>query len=60
VAPGLDAETDLAVKAVMQLQEVPPDVALQAVQRAFSELSAASSERPVVQDVIQRALRYAG
>jgi len=60
VAPGLDAETDLAVRAVMQLQEVPPDVALQAVQRAFSELSAASSQRPVVQDVIQRALRYAG
>ena len=60
VAPGLDAETDLAVKAVMQLQEVPPDVALQAVQRAFSELSAASATRPVVQEVIQRALRYAG
>jgi Holliday junction DNA helicase RuvA len=60
VAPGLDAETDLAVKAVMQLQEVPPDVALQAVQRSFSELSAASSQRPIVQDVIQRALRYTG
>lgn len=60
VGPGLDDEVDLAVKAVMQLQEVPPDVALQAVQRAFSELSAASKNRPAVQDVIQRAMRYSG
>lgn len=60
VAPGLDAETDLALKAVVQLQQVPPDVALQAVQRAFSELSAMSGQRPVVQDVVQRALRYTG
>ena len=60
VAPGLDQEADLAVKAVMQLQEVAPDVALQAVQRAFSELSAASSVRPAVQDVIQRAMKYTG
>jgi Holliday junction DNA helicase RuvA len=60
IAPGLDAETDLAVKAVVQLQQVAPDVALQAVQRAYAELAAASSERPVVQDVVQRALRYAG
>ncbi|MCY3022356.1 MAG: Holliday junction ATP-dependent DNA helicase RuvA [Planctomycetota bacterium] len=60
VAPGLDADTDLAVKAVVQLQQVPPDVALQAVQRAFAELSAVSSERPVVQEVVQRALRYTG
>jgi Holliday junction resolvasome RuvABC DNA-binding subunit len=60
IAPGLDADTDLAVKAVVQLQQVPPDAALQAVQRAYSELAAASSERPVVQDVVQRALRYTG
>jgi len=60
IAPGLDAETDLAMKAVIQLQQVPPDVALQAVQRAFSELAAVSSERPIVQDVVQRALRYTG
>lgn len=59
VASGLDEEADLAVKAVMQLQEVSPDVALQAVQRAFSELAAASSARPAVQDVIRRAMKYA-
>jgi len=58
VTPGLDEEADLAVKAVMQLQEVAPDVALQAVQRAFSELSASSKTRPAVQDVIRRAMRY--
>lgn len=58
VASGLDEDADLAVKAVMQLQEVAPDVALQAVQRAFSELSAASKARPVVQDVIRRAMKY--
>lgn len=58
IAPGLDVEADLAVKAVMQLQEVPPDVALQAVQRAFSELSAKSKTRPAVQDVIQLAMKY--
>ncbi len=60
VASGMDEEADLAIKAVMQLQEVPPDIALQAVQRAFSELSAASKSRPAVQDVIQRAMRYTG
>lgn len=60
VGPGLDEEVDLAVKAVMQLQEVPPDVALQAVQRAFSELSATSKTRPAVQDIIQKAMRYTG
>jgi Holliday junction DNA helicase RuvA len=59
IAPGLDADTDLAVKAVMQLQEVTPDAALQAVQRAFSELSAKNKARPVVQDVIQLAMKYA-
>ena len=58
VAPGLDEDAELAIKAVMQLQEVTPDVALQAVQRAFSELSAASKTRPVVQDVIRRAMKY--
>ena len=60
IAPGLDEDADTAVKVVMQLQEVEPDVALQAVQRAFSELSAASQKRPVVQDVVQRALKYTG
>lgn len=60
VASGMDEEADLAVKAVMQLQEVPPDIALQAVQRAFAELSASSTSRPAVQDVIQRAMRYTG
>jgi holliday junction DNA helicase RuvA len=60
VASGLDEEADLAVKAVVQLQEVPSDVALQAVQRAFSELSAGSGKRPAVQDVVQRAMRYTG
>lgn len=60
VHAGLDEDAELAVKAVVQLQEVAPDVALQAVQRAFSELSAASPKRPAVQDVIQRALRYSG
>lgn len=58
VAPGLDDETDLAVKAVMQLQEVAPDVALQAVQRAFAELAGTGKARPVVQEVIRRAMRY--
>lgn len=58
VAPGLDDDAELAVKAVMQLQEVAPDAALQAVQRAFAELSATSSTRPVVQDVIRRAMKY--
>jgi Holliday junction DNA helicase RuvA len=60
VASGLDEEADLAVKAVMQLQEVASDAALQAVQRAFSELSASSGKRPAVQDVVQRAMRYTG
>ncbi|MEI6231803.1 MAG: Holliday junction branch migration protein RuvA [Planctomycetota bacterium] len=58
IGSGLDADADLAVKAVVQLQEVSPDVALQAVQRAFSELSAKSKTRPVVQDVIQLAMKY--
>lgn len=58
ISPGLDAEADLAVKAVMQLQQAAPDVALQAVQRAFSELSAQKGARPAVQDVIQLAMKY--
>lgn len=60
IAPGLDAEADLAVKAVVQLQEVPPDVALAAVQRAFAELSAAGKQRPAVQEIVTRAMRYTG
>lgn len=58
---GLDAEVEVAIKAVMQLQEVTQDAALQAVQRAFAELSALSpkgDKRPVIQDVIQRAMKY--
>lgn len=59
IAPGLDDDADVAVRAVVQLQEVAPDVALQAVQRAFAELSASSKNRPAVQDVIRRAMKYA-
>ena len=59
IAPGLDEDTDAAVKVVCQLQMVEADVALQAVQRAFSELSAKSSARPSVQDVVRRAMKYA-
>lgn len=58
IAPGLDEDTDAAVKVVCQLQEVSPDVALQAVQRAWSELSAESKGRPIVQDVVRRAMKY--
>jgi len=57
---GLDRDIDDAVKAVVQLQEVSGDVALQAVQRAYSELSAAKKERPAVQDLVQRAMKYTG
>ena len=60
-ASGLDAEVEVAIKAVMQLQEVPQDAALQAVQRAFAELSALfpkGDKRPAIQDVIQRAMKY--
>jgi Holliday junction DNA helicase RuvA len=59
IESGLDVETDLAVHAVAQLQEIPADAALQAVQRAFAELSASGATRPAVQDVIQLAMRYA-
>lgn len=55
---GLDEMTDLAVKAVAQLNEVPSDVALRAVQRAFDELRAANRTPGAVQDLIQRALPY--
>ncbi|HLX60739.1 MAG TPA: Holliday junction branch migration protein RuvA [Planctomycetota bacterium] len=58
IAPGLDSDADLAMKAVMQLQQVAPDVALQAVQRAFSELSATHKARPIVQEVVQLAMKY--
>jgi Holliday junction DNA helicase RuvA len=58
IAPGLDEDTDAAVKVVCQLQMVEQDVALQAVQRAFQELSAQSSTRPTVQDVVRRAMKY--
>jgi len=57
---GLDRDIDDAVKAVVQLQEVSGDEALQAVQRAYSELSAAKKERPAVQDLVQRAMKYTG
>jgi holliday junction DNA helicase RuvA len=57
---GLDRDIDDAVRAVSQLQEVPNDEALQAVQRAFSELSAAGGDRPAVQDIVQRAMKYTG
>ncbi|HYG76180.1 MAG TPA: Holliday junction branch migration protein RuvA [Planctomycetota bacterium] len=60
IEPGLDQDTELAVKAVMQLQEVPQDQALQAVQRAYAELSGKSATRPAVQDIIQRAMRFTG
>ncbi|MBI3828392.1 MAG: Holliday junction branch migration protein RuvA [Planctomycetes bacterium] len=55
---GLDEMTDLAVKAVAQLNEVPSDVALRAVQRAFDELREAKQEPQAVQDLIRRALAY--
>jgi Holliday junction DNA helicase RuvA len=58
IAPGLDQDTDAAVKVVAQLQMVAPDVALQAVQRAWSELSAEAHGRPAVQDVVRRAMKY--
>ena len=58
IAPGLDQDTDAAVKVVAQLQMVAPDVALQAVQRAWSELSSEVNGRPAVQDVVRRAMKY--
>jgi Holliday junction DNA helicase RuvA len=58
IAPGLDEDTDAAVKVVAQLQMVAPDAALQAVQRAWQELSAEVGGRPAVQDVVRRAMKY--
>ncbi|MGD0094580.1 MAG: hypothetical protein ABSE73_32115, partial [Planctomycetota bacterium] len=52
---GADAQEEVG-----RVEVLSNTVALQAVQRAFSELSAASNARPIVQDVIQRALRYTG
>lgn len=57
---GLDRDVDDAVRAVAALQEVSGDIALQAVQRAYAELSSEKGERPVVQDIVQRALKYTG
>ncbi|HEY3325100.1 MAG TPA: hypothetical protein VGP72_31895 [Planctomycetota bacterium] len=56
----LDGDMDDAVKAVVQLQQVPREVAVQAVQRAFAELNQTGSAPPMVQEVIQRALRHTG
>jgi Holliday junction DNA helicase RuvA len=54
----LDEMTELAVKAVAQLNEVPRDAALAAVQRAYDELRAEGRPPEDVQDLIRRALRY--
>jgi len=56
---GLDELTGTAVKAVAQLNEVPSDVALRAVQRAYDELRETGAEPIEVQDLIRRALPYA-
>jgi len=58
VPSGLDEMTELAVKAVVQLNEVPSDVALRAVQRAYDALRAEKSEPKAVQDLIRRALAF--
>lgn len=54
----LDELTELAVRAVAQLQEVPNDVALKAVQRAWDDLRAERKKPEQVQDLIRRALPY--
>lgn len=54
-----DELTDLAVKAVMQLNEVPRDVALTAVQRALDEIGPDVDAPPAVQDLVTKALSYA-
>ena len=54
----LDELTSLAVKAVAQLQEVPQDVALKAVQRAMDEMRAAGEPMDAVQDLVRRALPH--
>lgn len=55
----LDEMTTLAVKAVAQLNEVPQEVALKAVQRAMDEMRAAGEPIDAVQDLVRRALGYA-
>lgn len=55
----LDELTALAVKAVAQLNEVPQEVALKAVQRAMDEMREARQPIEAVQDVVRRALAYA-
>lgn len=55
----LDEMTDLAVKAVTQLNEVPSDVALRSVQRAIEDLRNEGAAPESVQDLIRRALPYA-
>jgi len=55
----LDEITTLAVKAVAQLNEVPQEVALKAVQRAMDEMRAAGEPINAVQDLVRRALGYA-
>lgn len=55
---GLDEMTELAVKAVVQLNEVPSDVALRAVQRAYDAMRAEKQEPKAVQDLIRRALAF--
>jgi Holliday junction DNA helicase RuvA len=54
----LDELTSLAVKAVAQLQEVPQDVALKAVQRAMDEMRSAGESMDAVQDLVRRALPH--
>lgn len=55
----LDELTALAVKAVAQLNEVPQDVAMKAVQRAMDEMRSAGEPIDAVQDLVRRALAYA-
>lgn len=54
----LDELTALAVKAVAQLQEVPQDAALKAVQGAMDEMRAAGEPIDAVQDLVRRALSH--
>ncbi len=56
---GLDEMTELAVRAVIQLNEVTRDVALKSVQRALDEFRAAGQDVSEVQDLIRKALVYA-
>jgi Holliday junction resolvasome RuvABC DNA-binding subunit len=54
----LDDLTELAVKAVQQLNQVPRDVALRAVQRGLDEFRAEGRVPAAVQDLIRRSLAY--